>query len=83
MAGGIIVSKIQVWRDEGLIAIYVRDGMHYGEIPMSYEAIMALLKDDSVIGPDDFVEIDYPDGDRAAIRKRDISGIFYERDGTQ
>ena len=50
---------------------------------MSYEAIMALLKDDTVIGPDDFVEIDYPDGDRAAIRKRDISGIFYERDGTQ
>ena len=44
---------------------------------------MALLKDDTVIGPDDFVEIDYPDGDRAAIRKRDISGIFYERDGTQ
>ena len=66
-----------------MITIYVRDGMHYGEIPMSYEVIMALLKDDSVIGPDDFVEIDYPDGDRAAIRKRDISGIFYEGDGTQ
>lgn len=66
-----------------MITIFVRDGTHYGEIPMSYEAIMALLKDDTVIGPDDFVEIDYPNGGRAAIRKRDISGIFYERDGTQ
>lgn len=65
-----------------MLTIYARDGTQYGEIPMGFDAIMALLKDDSVIGPDDFVEIDYPDGDRAAIRKRDISGVFYEEDST-
>lgn len=65
-----------------MLAIYARDGTQYGEIPMGFEAIMALLKDDSVIGPDDFVEISYPDGARVAIRKRDISGVFYEEDST-
>lgn len=65
-----------------MLTIYARDGTQYGEIPIGFEAIMALLKDDSVIGPDDFVEIDYPDGDRAAIRKRDISGVFCEEDST-
>ena len=65
-----------------MLTIYARDGTQYGEIPMGFDAIMALLKYDSVIGPDDFVEIDYPDGDRAAIRKRDISGVFYEEDST-
>ena len=65
-----------------MLTIYAGNGTRYGEIPMGFDTIMALLKDDSVIGPDDFVEIDYPDGGRAAIRKRDISGVFYEEDNT-
>lgn len=60
-----------------MLTIYARDGTQYSEIPLSYEAMVSLLKDDTVIGPDDFIEIEYPDGDRAAIRKKDITGIFY------
>ncbi len=65
-----------------MITIHAKNGIQYDEIPLSYEAMMNLMKDDSIIGPNDFIEIEYPDGDRAAIRKRDISGIFYEKDST-
>lgn len=64
-----------------MVTIYAIDGTQYEEVPLSFEGIMDILKDDSIIGPDDFIEIHYPDGEKAAIRKKDICGVYQERSG--
>lgn len=61
-----------------MITIYTRDGNQYNEIPLSYEVVCGLLYDDSIIGRNNFIEIIYPDGAKALIRKRDISGVYYD-----
>lgn len=40
-----------------MLTIYVRDGTEYTEIPIPYNAMIALLEDNSIIGPDDFIEL--------------------------
>ena len=64
-----------------MITIYIRDGTQYVDIPLPYEILMGFLTDDSLIGPEEFLEIVYPDGEKAAIRKKDISSVYCEKDG--
>lgn len=59
------------------LTIYTRDGVAYQDIPFTYEAMMSILKDNTIFRPNDFIEITYPDGDRVAVRKKDVTGIFY------
>lgn len=61
-----------------MLTVYIRDGTRYDEIPLSYDAMMEILKDDSIIKPDDFIEFQYPNGDKAAIRKSDVSSVYEE-----
>ena len=78
MTGGIFICDVA--KGEVMVTIYTRDGAQYGDIPLSYEVLMGLLTDDSLIGPEGFIEIAYPDGERAAVRKKDISSVYCEND---
>lgn len=64
-----------------MATIYAIDGTRYEEVPLSFDGMMDILKDDSIIGPNDFIEIHYPDGSQAAIRKKDICGVYQEGSG--
>lgn len=62
-----------------MIDVYTSDGTVYRGIEMGYDAFLYLLRDDSIIGPNDFIELTYSDGSRAAIRKNTVVSIVSER----
>lgn len=67
------------YQEETTITVYTSDGTEYHEIEMNYDAFLYLLRDDSIIGPNDFIELTYSGGSRAAIRKNTVVGIVSER----
>lgn len=62
-----------------MITVYTSDGTEYQEIEMDYDVFLCLMRDDSIIGPNDFIELTYSDGTRAAIRKNTVVSIVSER----
>lgn len=54
-----------------MIDIFCNGGAMYS-VRMSFE-IMSHIMEDFVIGPDDFIPIVFPDGEKGAVRKRYIN----------
>ena len=64
-----------------MVTIYAIDGTRYEEVPLSFEGMMDILKDNSIIGPNDFIVIVCPYWSQASIRKKDICGVHQEWSG--
>ena len=58
-----------------MVELYCKDGVIYTDIAMSYEAIEHIMTN-NVIRDNDFVPFEFEDGNRGAVRKRNINGFF-------